>query len=98
MFPAFVCANNIGSLVNNLFGVNIFNPFPSFTSSSSLSRDDVSSAFCLLNFTLSEIVSFSCDLLFSFFDLINFWPYKSRFTGYLLSICSLSAKLLHWLN
>ena len=26
-FPGFICANNIGSLVNSLFGVNIFNPF-----------------------------------------------------------------------
>ena len=31
LFPALICANNIGSLVNNLFGVKIFNPFPSFT-------------------------------------------------------------------
>ena len=28
LFPAFFCANNIESLVNNLFGVKIFNPFP----------------------------------------------------------------------
>ena len=35
MFPAFTCTNNIGSLVNNLFGVKIFNPFPSLTFSSS---------------------------------------------------------------
>ena len=34
LFTAFVCANNIGRLVNNLFGVKIFNPFPFFTSSS----------------------------------------------------------------
>ena len=27
-FPAFVFANKIGSLVNNLFGVKHFNPFP----------------------------------------------------------------------
>ena len=32
MFPAFVCANNIKSLVISFFGVNIFNPFPFFTS------------------------------------------------------------------
>ena len=25
MFPAFICANNIGSLVNNLLGVKVFN-------------------------------------------------------------------------
>ena len=24
LFPAFVCADNIGSLVNNLFGVKLF--------------------------------------------------------------------------
>ena len=29
-FPAFICANNIGSLVNSLFGVEISNPFLSF--------------------------------------------------------------------
>ena len=28
--PAFICANNIGSLVNNLFGVKVFNPVPDF--------------------------------------------------------------------
>ena len=28
---AFVCANNKWRLVNSLFGVNIFNPFPFFT-------------------------------------------------------------------
>ena len=26
LFPGFICANNIGSLVNRFFGVNIFNP------------------------------------------------------------------------
>ena len=30
-----ISANNIESLVNSLFGVKTFNPFPSFTSSSS---------------------------------------------------------------
>ena len=35
LFPAFNCANNIGILVNDLFGVKIFNPFPSFTFSTS---------------------------------------------------------------
>ena len=33
LFPAFICTNNAGSLVNNLFEVKIFNPAPSFTSS-----------------------------------------------------------------
>ena len=42
MFHAFICASNIGSLVNNLFGVNIFNPFPSFTSFSWPSSGGVS--------------------------------------------------------
>ena len=28
-FPAFICASNTESLVNNLVGFNIFNPFPS---------------------------------------------------------------------
>ena len=37
MFPVFICTNVIGSLVNILFGVKIFNAFPSFTSSSSSS-------------------------------------------------------------
>ena len=31
LFPALICANNIRSLVNSLFGVNIFNPFASFS-------------------------------------------------------------------
>ena len=34
-FQLFVCANNNGNLVNNLFGVKIFNPVPCFTSSPS---------------------------------------------------------------
>ena len=43
LFQAFVCANNIGSLVNGLFGVKTFNPVPAF--------------FRGINFTLSAIVS-----------------------------------------
>ena len=31
LFLTLVCGNNIGSLVNNLFWVKIFNPFPSLT-------------------------------------------------------------------
>ena len=34
MFPVLICASNIGSSVNSLFGVKIFNYFPSFTSPS----------------------------------------------------------------
>ena len=47
MFPAFICADNIGSLVNDLFGFKILNPAPAFF----LSRG--------FNLTLSAIVS--CD-------------------------------------
>ena len=39
LFPDFICANNVGGLVNNLFGVKIVNPFPSFTSSSPCSGE-----------------------------------------------------------
>ena len=42
MFPAFTFANNIGSLVNSLFGVNIYNHAPSFISSTSPSSDGIS--------------------------------------------------------
>ena len=31
-FPAFTCANDIGSLLNSSFGVKVFNIFPCFTS------------------------------------------------------------------
>ena len=46
-FPAFVCANNIGSLVNSLFGFKIFSPYVSLTSSSpsSGSMEDKTSDF-----------------------------------------------------
>ena len=72
LFPDFICANNIGSLVNDLFGVKTFHPVPSFTSSSSLSKGGMSTDFCLLNFTLSAINSSGCDLLFSFlFNRLN---------------------------
>ena len=42
LFLAFLCANNVPNLVNNLFGVKIFNLFPSFTCSSSPSRGGMS--------------------------------------------------------
>ena len=35
MFLTFICANNIGSLVNSLLRVKIFNPFFYFSSSTS---------------------------------------------------------------
>ena len=47
LFPVVICANNIGSLVNSLFGIEIFNPVPLFFLSQGF------------NFTLSAIVS--CD-------------------------------------
>ena len=37
LFPASTCTYNMGSLVNSLFRVKSFNPFPSFTFSSSSS-------------------------------------------------------------
>ena len=49
MFPAFICANNIESLVHNLFCVKIFNPAPVIF----LFRD--------FNFILSGIVSSGSD-------------------------------------
>ena len=49
LFPTFICANNIGSLVNNLFGVKIFNPVPSFF------------YFRGFNFTLSAIVYYGSN-------------------------------------
>ena len=81
MFPAFICVYNMGSLVNSLFGVKIFNPFPSFTSSSpsscGISGKSSSSPFYLLDFVLSAIVSSGCDLVFSssfFFNMLYLKP------------------------
>ena len=43
LFAAFICANNIGSLVSSLFGVNVFNiSFSYFISSLSPSNADIS--------------------------------------------------------
>ena len=42
LFPGFICASDIRSLVYNLLGVQVFNPFPSFTSSSSPSGGGIS--------------------------------------------------------
>ena len=41
LFPAFTCTNNIGGLVNGLFGVITSNPFVSFTFSSSSSSGGI---------------------------------------------------------
>ena len=62
LFPAFLCTNNIGSLVNNLFGVNIFNHFPSFTSSLSFSSEDMSNSSLSLFLVVSDYSSFSNQL------------------------------------
>ena len=68
LYSAFICNNNIGSLVNSLFGIKIFNPVPSYASSSSSSSTGIGGMglflFRGINFTLSVIVSSYCDLLF----------------------------------
>ena len=46
IFSDFICENNIGSLVNSSFAVEIFNPFSSFTFSFSPSRGDMGDTFC----------------------------------------------------
>ena len=51
LFPAFIRTNNIVGLVNNLFGVRIFNLFPSFISSSSISNSSIGGT--SLDFSLS---------------------------------------------
>ena len=45
IFSDFICENNIGSLVNSSFAVEIFNPFSSFTFSFSPSRGDMGDTF-----------------------------------------------------
>ena len=55
-FPAFIHANNIRNIVNSLFEVNILNPFPSFTSSSSPSSGGKSSNYSLLSISFSSFV------------------------------------------
>ena len=61
LFPEFICTNNTGNLVNSLFGVQIFNTVPSFTSSSSPSSGgigDMQSLFSL-SFSVEPSDSFS---------------------------------------
>ena len=107
LFLAFICANNIVSLVNSLFIVKIFNPFP-FTLSSP-STDGMSdkswlSAFYLLNFTLSVKVCYDCGLLFSSSFLYHLSYYQALINkllrSYFLSITSFSSSsiLLHSLQ
>ena len=52
LFPAFICANDIGSLVNNSFGVEIFNPFPYFTYSSPAPSSGMSDSSSFADHTL----------------------------------------------
>ena len=52
LFPAFICANNIESLVNSLFGVKVFDPFLSFTSSLAPSNGGKSSNYFSLYHSL----------------------------------------------
>ena len=49
LLPAFICANNIGSLLKDFLGVKIFNPFSSFHFFSSPCRGSKSSIFRLIN-------------------------------------------------
>ena len=42
LFPVFICASNIGSLVNNLFEVKVFSLFSSIASSSPPSSGGIS--------------------------------------------------------
>ena len=42
LFPGFICASNIGSLVNNLFEVKVFSLFSSIASSSPPSSGGIS--------------------------------------------------------
>ena len=68
LFPDFICANNIGSLVNSLLIVKIFNPFPvtlSLPSDGGMSDKSLLSSFCLRNFIISEKVCSDCGLLCS---------------------------------
>ena len=95
LFPDFICAKNIGSLVNSLLIVKIFNPFPVTLSSPSdggMSDKSLLSAFCLRNFIISEKVcsdwgllcSLSCFYYLSYFKaLIN-----KLLRSYFLSITS----------
>ena len=47
LFPAFICDNNIASFVNNLFGINIFNPVPVFSFSRNQFHSFINSFFWL---------------------------------------------------
>ena len=64
MFLASICANKIGSLVNNLFGIKLFNPFPSFIllSSSSGGMSDKSTDSSLSLFLEVVAVNFSFSI------------------------------------
>ena len=68
MLPAFIYANNIGRLVISLFGVEIFNPFPSFTSPSP-SSGDMSNKCKDSSWSIDSSLSADSYLLSSFFSI-----------------------------
>ena len=77
LFELCICANNIRIPFNNLFGVKIFNPFPSFTSSSkSMSEKSTDSSFSnQSSYFYASRNNFSglylCSIFFFFLHLIN---------------------------
>ena len=90
LFPAFICANNTGSPVNNLFGEKVFSPFASFNSFSSPSSDDIdvkSSSDGVYGKPPNLISSFSLSSVLSS-DSSSSW-----ISNQLLYLCSLRNKL-----
>ena len=90
LFPAFICASNIGSLVNNIFGVKICYPFPSFTSSSPSSggmsyKSTDSSLSIFLAASLLPIFIFSIYIPKALFLFVA-WDYKIYLTHYKKSL------------
>ena len=72
LFPGFIRHYNIGNLVNSLFGLTIFNPFPSFTCSSSPSSGGKSSKFFSLYFFI--VIFIKCEI-----RMIIFGVYSTSF-------------------
>ena len=60
LFPAFVCANHIKSLINRLFGIKIFNHFSSFNSSSPSGGGTSSTFYSVNDQSQSWSLSFKC--------------------------------------
>ena len=88
LFPTFFCANNIESLVNNLFGVKIFNPFPSFTSSGGgMSNKSTDCSLSLFLFLLSLFLNYILkEITFKDHEAL---PY-TFFFSFVLSFCGFS--------